>query len=50
MKEQEYYNEIESYIKRNEINKKRRLLEENYDTLTNNWHIGRLIVEAHGNI
>lgn len=48
MQEQEYYEEIESYIKRNEISKKRRLLEENYDTITNNWNIGRLIVEAQG--
>lgn len=48
MKEQEYYNEIESYIKRNEINKKKRLLEENNDILTNNWNIGRLLIEAQG--
>ncbi len=48
MKENEYYNEIESYIKRNEINKKRRILEENYDTLNNYWNIGKLIVEAQG--
>lgn len=45
MIEQEYFNEIESYIKRNEINKRRRLLEENYDTLNNYWEIGRIIVE-----
>ena len=48
MKEQSYYVEIESYIKRNEINKKRRVLEENYDTLNNYWNIGKLIVEAQG--
>ena len=29
MKEKEYYNEIESFIKKNEISKKRRVLEEN---------------------
>ena len=48
MKENEYYNEIENYIKRNEINKRRRVLEENYDILNNYWNIGRLIVEAQG--
>ena len=47
MQEQKYYNEIENYIKRNEVNK-RRLLEENYDTLNNYWNIGKLIVEAQG--
>lgn len=35
MTEQDYYIEIESYIKKNELNKKRRILEENYDTLNN---------------
>lgn len=35
MKEYEYYIEIENYIKKNEINKRRRVLEENYDTLNN---------------
>lgn len=35
MKEKEYYDEIESFIKKNEINKRRRVLEENYDTLNN---------------
>lgn len=48
MKEQNYYTEIENYIKRNEINKRRRVLEENYDTLYNYWEIGRLLVEAQG--
>lgn len=48
MQEQKYYNEIENYIKRNEVNKRRRLLEENYDTLNNYWNIGKLIVEAQG--
>ena len=48
MKEKEYYNEIESFIKKNEMSKKRRVLEENYDTLNNYWNIGRLIVEAQG--
>ena len=48
MKENEYYNEIESFIKKNEINKRRRVLEENYDTLNNYWNIGKLIVEAQG--
>lgn len=43
-----YYTEIERFIKRNEINKKRRILEDNYDTLSNYWEIGRLLVEAQG--
>ncbi len=44
----EYYEEIEQYIKRNEVNKVARRLEENKDSLTNYWHIGRLLVEAQG--
>ena len=48
MQEQEYYIEIESYIKKNEVNKRRRVLEENYDTLKNYWHIGKILVEAQG--
>ncbi len=48
MNENDYYIEIESYIKKNEINKKRRILEENYDILNNYWNIGRLLIEAQG--
>ncbi len=48
MQEDKYYIEIESYIKKNEVSKKRRLLEENYDTLNNYWNIGKLLVEAQG--
>lgn len=48
MQEKEYYQEIESYIRKNEINKKTRVLEENYDILNNYWHIGKLLVEAQG--
>ncbi len=48
MQEDIYYIEIESYIKKNEVNKKRRVLEENYDTLNNYWNIGKLLVEAQG--
>lgn len=43
-----YYTEIESYIKKNEVSKKVRVLEENKSTLENYWHIGRLLVEAQG--
>ena len=50
MESQDYYVEIENYIKRNEINKKRRVLEENYDTLRNYWEIGKLLVEAQGGV
>lgn len=45
MSEQDYYVEIESYIKKNELNKKKRILEENYHVLNNYWHIGKLLVE-----
>ena len=48
MKEKNYYIEIENYIKRNEVNKRRRALEENYDTLISYWNIGKLIVDAQG--
>lgn len=43
-----YYNEIETYIKKNEINKRVRMIKESQDTLTNYWNIGRLLVEAQG--
>lgn len=48
MQSKKYYIEIENYIRINEFNKRRRTLEENYDTLNNYWNIGRLIVEAQG--
>lgn len=41
-----YYEEIENYIRKNEIGKKRKILEENYDILSNYWNIGKIIVEA----
>lgn len=44
----EYFKEIEIFIKKNEISKKARILEENQSTLENYWHIGRLLVEAQG--
>lgn len=43
-----FYNEIELLIKRHEINKQSRNIEENRDTLRTNWEIGKLIVEAQG--
>ncbi len=43
-----YFEEIENIIKKHEVNKKARVLEENYDTLSNYWNIGRLLVEAQG--
>lgn len=43
-----YYNEIENYIKKTEINKRTRKLEENQDIVTNYWKIGKLLVEAQG--
>ena len=48
MKEQDYYKEIEHLIKRNEIQKQARKLEENYTLVTTYWTIGKLIVEAQG--
>ena len=48
MKPENYYEEIEHLIKKNEINKKARILEENNDKISTHWHIGRLIVEAQG--
>lgn len=43
-----YYTEIETYIKKNEVSKRVRILEENRSTLENYWNIGRLLVEAQG--
>lgn len=43
-----YYSEIEIYIKKNEVSKKVRILEENQSTLENYWNIGKLLVEAQG--
>ncbi len=43
-----YYSEIETYIKKNEINKRARIIKENQDILTNYWNIGKLLVEAQG--
>ena len=48
MNEENYYNEIEHLIKKNEISKRVRRLEENNDLVTTYWNIGRLIVEAQG--
>lgn len=45
-KKKNIFNEIESFIKKNEIRKKEHILESNYETLRNYWEIGRLIVEA----
>ncbi len=43
-----YYKEVESLIKQNEINKGVRALQDNSETLHTYWNIGRLIVEAQG--
>ena len=43
-----YYKEVESLIKKNEINKGVRVLQDNSETLYTYWHIGKLIVEAQG--
>ena len=46
MNEQQYYEEIEHLIKKNEISKRVRKLEENYSLVETYWHIGKIIVEA----
>ncbi len=48
MKEEKYYKEIEHLIKKNEINKRVRKLEENQELVTTYWQIGKIIVEAQG--
>lgn len=50
MKEQEYYQEIEHLIKKNEIGKRARRIEENYSLVETYWQIGKLIVEAQGGL
>ena len=48
MNEESYYQEIEHLIKRNEINKRARKINDENDTVTTYWNVGRLIVEAQG--
>ena len=48
MTEEKYYQEIEHLIKRNEINKRARKLEEKSDTIVIYWQIGKTLVEAQG--
>ena len=48
MSEEQYYSEIEHLIKKNEIQKQARRLEENHTLVTTYWTIGKLIVEAQG--
>ena len=43
-----YYEQVESLIKNNEVNKKVRALQDNGETLYTYWNIGRLIIEAQG--
>ena len=43
-----YYNEVENLIKKNEINKGVRALQDNSETLFTYWNIGKLIVDAKG--
>ena len=43
-----YYEQVESLIKNNEVNKKVRALQDNSETLYTYWNIGRLIIEAQG--
>ena len=42
MNEEQYYEEIEHLIKKNEINKKVRQVEENHDLVTTYWNIGKI--------
>lgn len=45
---QNYYDEVEIYVKRCEVNKLSRRYEEENDKVVTYWNIGRLIVEAQG--
>ncbi len=44
----EEYNEVEHLIKKLEVNKRARVLQDNRETINTYWNIGRLIVEAQG--
>ena len=44
----EQYNEVEHLIKKLEVNKRTRVLQDNREALNIYWEIGRLIVEAQG--
>ena len=48
MQEEKYYVEIEHLIKKNEIGKRARRIEENYSLVETYWRIGKIIVEAQG--
>ena len=48
MREEKYYEEIEHLIKKNEIQKQVRRLEENQTLVTTYWEIGKILVEAQG--
>ncbi len=48
MTEENYYQEIEHLIKKNEISKRVRDIEANNSLVTTYWNVGRLIVEAQG--
>ena len=50
MNEKKYYEEIEHLIKKNEINKRARKLEEENSLVTTYWNVGRIIVEAQGGL
>ncbi len=48
MNEEKYYEEIEHLIKKNEIQKQVRRLEENNTLVKTYWEIGKILVEAQG--
>ncbi len=48
MKEEKYYEEVKHLIKKNEVNKRARNLEESQELVTTYWQIGRIIIEAQG--
>ncbi len=48
MEEKEYYNQIKNLIESYEVNQKVRFIQDNYEKLQMNWHIGRLLIEAQG--
>ena len=50
MKEEKYYQEIEHLIKKNEIEKRVKKLEENNSLVEIYWNVGKIIVEAQGGV
>lgn len=48
--ERNYYNEVEHFIRKYKVNKRARNYQEENDRVFTYWNVGRLIIEAQGNI